>query len=182
MILQLKGGVIYLWGRASQLEGVFDGVQCNIIGIGQVEQLSNPGLDFHLVERLLPGPRRISASLVLEAGVNPFLAGLDSSADEVADNARAIKPSPWDHPEQFGDLLQVLGPLRPAAFLLWNQSHIAQSDGVRLFTDVEPFLVPLVQGGVPGAVQVLSLHAVTQVQVNATGDLRATAPFLPKTE
>ena len=111
MTLQLKGGVIYLWGRSSQLEGVLDGVQRNITGIGQVEQLSNPGLDLRLVERLFPGPCWNRASLVLEARMNPFLAWLNSSADEVADHAWAVKSSPWDHPEQFGDLLQVLGLL-----------------------------------------------------------------------
>ena len=120
MTLQLKGGVIYLWGRSSQLEGVLNGVQRNIIGIGQVEQLSNPGLDLRLVERLFPGPCWIHAPLVLEARMNPFLAWLNSSANEVADHARAIKPSPRDHPEQFGDLFQVFGLLRPAIFLLWN--------------------------------------------------------------
>ena len=37
MTLQLKGGIIYLWGRLGQLEGVLDVVQPDIIGIGQVE-------------------------------------------------------------------------------------------------------------------------------------------------
>jgi len=109
MTLQLKGGVIYLWGRSSQFEGVFDGVQYNIIWIGQIEQLSNPGLDLRLVEWLFSGPCRIRAPLVFEARMNPFLAWLNSSANEVSDHARAIKPSPRDHLEQFGDLFQVLG-------------------------------------------------------------------------
>ena len=48
--------------------------------------------------------------------------------------------------------------------------------------DVEPLLVPLIQRGVPGAVQVLCFHAVALIQVGASGYLRATAPFLPKIE
>ena len=90
MTLQLKGGIIYLWGRSSQLEGMLDVVQPDVIGIGQVEELPNPGLDFHLVERLLLGPCRIGAPLVLEAWMNPLLAGLDPSANEVPDHTWAI--------------------------------------------------------------------------------------------
>ena len=37
MTLQLKGGINYLWGRSSQLEGVLDVIQPDVIGIGQVE-------------------------------------------------------------------------------------------------------------------------------------------------
>ena len=48
--------------------------------------------------------------------------------------------------------------------------------------DVEPLLVPLIQRGVLGVVQVLCFHAIAQIQVGASGYLRATAPFLPKTE
>ena len=111
----------------------------------------------------------------------PLLAGLDPSADEVPDHAWTIQFSPWDHPEQFCDLLQVLGLLR-SAVLLRNQPHVAQGDCVRLFVDVEPLLVPFIQRGVPGAVQVLGLYAITKIEVDASGYLRAAAPFLPQTE
>ena len=112
----------------------------------------------------------------------PLLARLDPLADEVPDHAWTIQFSPRDHPEQFYDLLQVLGLLRPAVLPLWNQPHVAEGDCVRLFTDVEPLLVPFVQRGVPGAVQVLGLHAVTQIEVDASGYLRAAALFLSQTE
>ena len=74
----------------------------------------------------------------------PLLAGLDPSADEVPDHAWAIQFSPRDQPEQFCDLLQVLGLLRPAVLLLRNQPHVTQGDCIRLFVDVEPFLVPVI--------------------------------------
>ena len=74
----------------------------------------------------------------------PLLAGLDPSADEVSDHTWTIQLPPWDHPEQFCNLFQVLGLLRPAVFLLRNEPHVAQGDRVRLFTDVEPLLVPFV--------------------------------------
>ena len=109
MILQVQGSIIYLWGRSGQLEGVLDVVQPDVIGISQVEQLSNPGLDFYLVERLFPDPCWVCASLVLEARMYPLLARLDPSADEVPDHAWTIQFSPRDHPEQLCDLLQVLG-------------------------------------------------------------------------
>ena len=75
----------------------------------------------------------------------PLLAGLDPLADEIPDHAWTIQFSLWDQPEQFYDLLQVLRLLRPAVLLLRNQPHVAQGDRVRLFTDVEPLLVPFVQ-------------------------------------
>ena len=48
--------------------------------------------------------------------------------------------------------------------------------------DVEPLLVPFVQRGVLGAVQVLGFHTVTQIEVDTSGYLRATAPFLLQIE
>ena len=75
----------------------------------------------------------------------PLLAGLDPSANEVPDHAWTVQLSPRDHPEQFCDLLQVLGLLRPAVLLLRNEPHVAQGDSVWLFADVEPLLVPFVQ-------------------------------------
>ena len=81
----------------------------------------------------------------------PPLAGLDPSADEVPDHAWTVQLSPWDHPEQFCDLLQVLELLRPAVLFLQNQPHVAQGDRVRLFADVEPFLVLVVKRRVPWA-------------------------------
>ena len=75
----------------------------------------------------------------------PLLAGLDPSANEVPDHAWTVQLSPRDHPEQFYDLLQVLGLLRPAVLLHRNQPHVTQGDRVRLFADVEPLLVPFVQ-------------------------------------
>ena len=74
-----------------------------------------------------------------------LLVGLDPSADEVPDHTWTIQLSPRDHLEQFCDLLQVLGLLRPAILLLWNQPHVTQGDRVWLFVDVEPFLVPFIQ-------------------------------------
>ena len=112
----------------------------------------------------------------------PLLAGLDPSADKVPNHAWTIQFSPRDHPKQFCDLLQVLRLLRPAVLPLWNQPHVAEGDCVRLFTDVEPLLIPFVQRGVLGAVQVLGLHAVMKIEVDASGYLRATAPFLPQIE
>ena len=75
----------------------------------------------------------------------PPLAGLDPSADEVPNHAWTIQLSPQDQPEQLCDLLQVLGLLRLAVLFLQNQPHVTQGDHVRLFTNVEPFLVPFVQ-------------------------------------
>ena len=76
----------------------------------------------------------------------------------------------------------MLGFLRPAVLLFRNESHVAQCDRVRLFTDVEPPLVPVDQRCVPGAVQVLVLHPVMQIEVHTSGYLRAAASFLPQTE
>ena len=75
----------------------------------------------------------------------PLLAGLDPLADEVPNHAWTIQLSPRDQPEQFCNLLQVLGLLRPAVLLLQNQPHVTQGDRVWLFVDVEPFLVPFVK-------------------------------------
>ena len=82
----------------------------------------------------------------------------------------------------FWNLFQALGLLRPAGPLLRNEPHVAQCDRVRLFTDVEPFLVPVVERRVPWAVQVLSFHAVMEVEVHTPGYLRTTASFLPQIE
>ena len=109
----------------------------------------------------------------------PSLAGLDPSADEATDHARTIQFFPQDHSKYFWDLSQLLGLLQPACLLLRNVAHIAQRDRVWLFTDVEPFLVPVVERRVPWAVQVLGFHAVTEVEVYTPGYLRTTASFLP---
>ena len=101
----------------------------------------------------------------------PLLAGLDPSADEAPDHARTVQFLPQDHPKQFCDLFQVLGLLRPAVLLLWNEPHVAQCDCVRLLMDVEPFLVPVLQRCVLRAVQVLGLHPVTQIDVHTPGYL-----------
>ena len=76
----------------------------------------------------------------------------------------------------------MLGLLRPACFLLRNVAHVAQRDRVRLFADVEPFLVPVVERRVPWAMPVLGFRAVTEVEVHTPGYLRTTASFLPQTE
>ena len=65
----------------------------------------------------------------------------------------------------------MLGFLRPACLLLWNVAHVAQRDRVRLFADVEPFLLPVVKRRVPWAVQVLGFHAIMKVEVHTTGYL-----------
>ena len=96
----------------------------------------------------------------------PLLAGLDPSADETPDYARTIQFFPRDHSKYFWDLSHVLGFLRPARLLLWNVARVAQRDHVRLFMDVEPFFVLVVERRVPWAVQVLSFHAVTEVEVH----------------
>ena len=46
----------------------------------------------------------------------------------------------------------MLGLLRPARLLLRNVARVAQHDRVRLFMDVEPFFVPVVERRVPWAV------------------------------
>ena len=76
----------------------------------------------------------------------------------------------------------MLGLLRPACLLLRNVARVAQRDRVRLFADVEPFLVPVVERRVPWAVQVLGFHAVMEVEVHTSGYLRVAASFLPQTE
>ena len=76
----------------------------------------------------------------------------------------------------------MLGLLRPARLLLQNVARVAQCDRVRLFTDVEPFFVPVVERCVPWAVQVLGFHAIMEVEVHTPGYLRTTASFLPQTE
>ena len=65
----------------------------------------------------------------------------------------------------------MLGLLRPARLLLQNVARVTQRDRVRLFTDVEPFLVPVVERRVPWAVQVLGFHATTEVEVYTPGYL-----------
>ena len=91
----------------------------------------------------------------------PPLAGLDPSADEAPDHAWTIQFFPRDHSKYFWNLFQVLGLLRPACPLLQNVAHVAQRDHVRLFVDVEPFLVPVIERRVPWVVQVLGFHAIT---------------------
>ena len=76
----------------------------------------------------------------------------------------------------------MLRLLRLACPLLQNVAHIAQRDCVRLFTDVEPFLVPVIERRVPWVVQVLGFHAVMEVEVHTPGYLRTAASFLPQTE
>ena len=101
----------------------------------------------------------------------PPLAGLDPSTDEAPDHAQTIQFFPWDHSKYFWNLFQVLRFLRPACLLLRNVAHVAQCDRVRLLTDVEPFLVPVVERRVPWAVQVLGFHAVMKVEVHTIGYL-----------
>ena len=72
--------------------------------------------------------------------------------------------------------------LRPACLLLQNVARVAQRDRVWLFSDVEPFFVPVIERRVPWAVQVLGFHAVMEVEVYTPGYLRTTASFLPQTE
>ena len=76
----------------------------------------------------------------------------------------------------------MLGFLRPARLLLRNVARVAQRDRVRLFTDVEPFFVPVIERRVPWAVYVLGFHVVTEVEVYTSGYLQTTASFLPQTE
>ena len=94
------------------------------------------------------------------------LAGLDPSADETPDHAWTIQFFLRDHSKYFWNLFQVLGLLWPACPLLRNVPHVAQCDRVRLFANVEPFLVPVVKRRVPWAVQVLGFHAITEVEVH----------------
>jgi hypothetical protein len=49
---------------------------------------------------------------------------------------------------------------------------------VRLFVDVEPFFVPVIERHVPWVVQALSFHAIMEVEVYTPGYLRTTASFL----
>ena len=114
--------------------------------------------------------------------MNPPLAGLDPSADETPDYARTIQFFPRDHSKYFWDLSQLLGLLRPARLLLQNVARVAQRDRVRLFADVEPFFLPVVERCVPWAVQVLGFHAITEVEIHTSGYLRTTASFLSQTE
>ena len=65
----------------------------------------------------------------------------------------------------------MVGLLRRACLLLRNVAYVAQCDRVRLFADVEPFLVPVVKRRIPWAVQVLGFHAVTEVEVHTPGYL-----------
>ena len=76
----------------------------------------------------------------------------------------------------------MLGLLRLARLLLRNVARVAQRDHVRLFADVEPFFVLVVERRVPWSVQVLGFHAITEVEVYTPGYLRTTASFLPQTE
>ena len=82
----------------------------------------------------------------------PPLAGLDPSADEAPDHARTIQFYPWNHSKYFWNMFQTLRFLRPAYFLLQNIAHVTQRDRVRLFMDVEPSLVPVIERRVPWAV------------------------------
>ena len=82
----------------------------------------------------------------------PPLVGLDPSADETPDYVRTIQFFPRDHSKYFWDLSQVLRLLRPARLLLRNVARVAQRDRVRLFVDVEPFFVLVVEQRVPWAV------------------------------
>ena len=65
----------------------------------------------------------------------------------------------------------MLGLLRPARLLLWNVARVAQRNRVRLFANVEPFFVPVIERRVPWAVQVLGFHAVMEVEVHTPGYL-----------
>ena len=65
----------------------------------------------------------------------------------------------------------MLGFLRPACPLLRNVARVTQRDRVRLFADVEPFFVPVVERRVPWAVQVLGFHAIMEVAVHTPGYL-----------
>ena len=76
----------------------------------------------------------------------------------------------------------MLGLLRPAHLLLRNVARVTHHDRVRLFADVEPFFVPVVERRVPWAVQVLGFHAVMEVEVYTPGYLQTTASFLLQTE
>ena len=61
--------------------------------------------------------------------------------------------------------------LRLACLLLRNVARVAQRDRVRLFLDVEPFFVPVIERRVPWVVQVLGFHAITEVEVHTPGYL-----------
>jgi hypothetical protein len=62
---------------------------------------------------------------------------------------------PWEQLHELPHLPVILWLLLPADPLLWDVTGIAKGGGVGFFSDVKPFVVPITNGGVLGAAEVL---------------------------
>jgi hypothetical protein len=61
---------------------------------------------------------------------------------------------PWEQLHEIPNLPGVLRFLVPANSLLQDVANVTEGGSVGLFSDVEPFLVPITKGGILGVSEV----------------------------
>jgi hypothetical protein len=101
------------------------------------------------------------------------LARLHSPTDEAPGYGWFVQTVPWEQLHEVPHLPDVLQFIILADSLLWDVANVTKGGGVGLFSDVEPFLVPITKGGILGAAEVLRLHSIMKCQVHSFGDLRS---------
>jgi hypothetical protein len=75
--------------------------------------------------------------------------------DEAPGYGWFIQTGPQEQLHELPHLLGVLWFLVPADPLLRDVANVTKGGGVGLFSDVEPFLIPITKGGILGAAEVL---------------------------
>jgi hypothetical protein len=98
--------------------------------------------------------------------VHPLLARLYSPTDEAPGYGWSIQTGPREQLHELPHLPGILRLLIPGDSLLRDVTNVTEGGGVGLFSDVEPFLVPITKGGILGAAEVLRLHSITECQVH----------------
>jgi hypothetical protein len=119
--------------------------------------------------------------LVLVPGEHPPLARLHTPANEVPGHSRPVQAIPRELRHQLLHLFGQFWSLILGHPLIQNIPDVAKRSIVGLFVNIKQLLVPILKGGVLGAVQVLLLHPIPKGQVSSTGNFEATlGPLLPK--
>jgi hypothetical protein len=91
-----------------------------------------------------------------------LLARLYSPTDEAPGYNWSIQTVPQEQCQELPHPPGVLWSLVLADPLLRDVANVTKGGGVGLFSDVEPFLVPLTKRGILGAAEVLQFHSITE--------------------
>jgi hypothetical protein len=87
--------------------------------------------------------------------MHPLQAGLYSPTDEAPGYDWSVQMVPREQLHELPHLPVIFWLLILAGPLLWDVANVTEGGGVGFFSDVKPFLVPITEGGVPGAAEVL---------------------------